>query len=25
MYDAKIIQINGNFDRGMALVKEVRI
>ncbi len=23
MYDAKIIQINGNFDRGMALVKEV--
>jgi len=23
MYDAKIIQINGNFDKGMALVKEV--
>ncbi|MEQ1531704.1 MAG: threonine synthase, partial [Methylococcales bacterium] len=23
MYDAKIIQINGNFDQGMALVKEV--
>lgn len=23
MYDATIIQINGNFDRGMALVKEV--
>jgi threonine synthase len=23
MYDAKIIQINGNFDQGMALVKEI--
>jgi threonine synthase len=23
MYDAKIIQINGNFDKGMALVKEI--